>query len=212
MNEAKKQPEESEESVAENASPEDDVGAEAIDLGPAEEADDPIAILEAEKADLKDQLLRALAESENIRRRSRKDVEDATKYGGAKLARDLLAVADNLARALDAIPKDRLADDHELKNLFEGVELVERDLQSAFAKHGIEKLSPLGEKFDPNRHQAMFEIPDADAAPGTVVQLMAPGYVMHDRLLRAAMVGVAKAPPAEDAAAGAEKPAEGDQE
>lgn len=146
------------------------------------------AALEAEVATLKDQLLRALAEAENARRRTQREREEAVKYAAAQLARDLLNVADNLSRAREAGAASAEA-------LQTGVELVERELLAAFEKHGIKKIVPMGERFDPNFHQAMFEVPNAEAAPGTVVQVVQAGYVMAERLLRPALVGVAKAAP-----------------
>ena len=179
-------------------------GAEAIDLGGAE--DDAVAVLEAENAELKDQVLRALAELENLRRRTQKEKEDIGRFAVSNLARDMLDVADNLSRTLEAIPSESLTDDDQLSGLYQGIELIQRDLEQAFERHGITKILPLGEKFDHNLHQAMFEIENPDVEPGTVLQLMAPGYVLNGRLLRPAMVGVAKGgqkkPPAETAADG----------
>jgi molecular chaperone GrpE len=162
-----------------------------------------IAALEAEAAALKDQLLRALAEAENTRRRAERDRQEAAKYGAVGLARDLLSVADNLRRALEALPADARKDGAEwAKDLITGVELIEKDFLDAFARQGVEKLEPVGEPFDHNFHQAMFELEDPEKPAGTVVQLMQAGYRLHDRLLRAAMVGVSKGGPK------AEKPAE----
>ncbi|MCP1336391.1 nucleotide exchange factor GrpE [Futiania mangrovi] len=152
-----------------------------------------VAAAEAEAAELKDRLLRTMADAENVRRRAEREKADALKYGGAKLARDLLTVADNLRRALDAAPQDLPA---EVEGLFSGIEATERELMAVFERHGITRLDPTGEKFDPNLHQAMVEIPSADHAPGTVVQTMQAGFLMEGRLLRPAMVGIAKAPPA----------------
>ena len=150
-----------------------------------------IAELEAECIQLKDRLLRALAESENVRRRAERDRKDAETYGGTRLARDLLAVHDNLDRALSHVD-DGLRD--QAKGLIEGMELTQRELLSAFAKHRIEKISPAtGEKFDPNRHQAMFEAPVPGAGPGTVIEVMQAGFTIAGRLLRPALVGVARA-------------------
>jgi molecular chaperone GrpE len=147
-----------------------------------------------EAAVLKDRLLRALAENENIVRRARKDREDAAKYAAANFARDVLSVADNLRRALDSMPQS-LRDDEAGKTLVEGLELTERELLAALERHGIKRISPLGERFNHDLHEAMFEVPTNDAPPGTVVQVMEEGYVIHDRLLRAARVGIAKALP-----------------
>ena len=154
--------------------------------------EDPIALLTAENAKLKDQALRALAEVENMRRRAERDREDSNKYAISSFARDLLSVADNLNRALAAVPADHAADEA-VKNLIGGVEATERELIAAFERRGLSRIAPLGEKFDPNFHQAMFEVPDNSHPVGTVVQVLAPGWVIHDRLLRAAMVGVSKA-------------------
>ena len=152
-----------------------------------------IAQLEAECIRLKDKLLRALAESENIRRRAERDRKDAETYGGTRLARDLLAVHDNLDRALSHVD-DALRD--QAKGFIEGVELTQRELLNAFGKHRIEKVSPaMGEKFDPNRHQAMFEAPIPGAETGTVIEVMQTGFAIAGRLLRPALVGVAKAVP-----------------
>ncbi len=173
------------------------VAAEATESEVEEgEAADPmirLGELEAEAADLKDQLLRALAEAENVRRRAAREREDTAKYAVAGLARDLLAPVDNLRRALEAVPEGAREAGEALTTLLEGLELTERELLQAFEKHGIKKLEPLGESFDHNYHQAVFEVPDTDQPAGTVVQLLQAGYVLHDRLLRAAMVGVAKA-------------------
>lgn len=150
-----------------------------------------IAQLEAECVRLKDKLLRALAESENVRRRAERDRKDAETYGGTRLARDLLAVHDNLDRALSHVDD---AQREQAKGFIEGVELTLRELLSAFAKHRIEKVSPvMGEKFDPNRHQAMFEAPIPGAEPGTVIEVMQAGFTIAGRLLRPALVGVARA-------------------
>jgi molecular chaperone GrpE len=162
------------------------IGAEAVASG-------VIAQLEADCFEMKDKLLRALAESENIRRRAERDRKDAETYGGTKLARDMLAVHDNLDRALSHVDDTQR---EQAKSFIEGVELTQRELLNAFTKHKIEKVTPaMGEKFDPNRHQAMFEAPIPGANPGTVIEVMQPGFTIADRLLRPALVGVAKAAP-----------------
>lgn len=158
--------------------------------------------LEVALADLKDKSLRALADAENTRRRAQREVSDARKYATAEFAKDLLNVSDNLRRALDSVPADERATDGHFKTLAEGVEMVEKELLNAFSKHGIIKIEPLGEPFDHDRHQAMFEIETADQPAGTVVQLLQPGYLLHDRLLRPAMVAVAKGPSAPPAGEG----------
>jgi molecular chaperone GrpE len=170
-------------------------------------APDPVALLAKEAGDLKDRLLRTLAEMENLRRRTEKEVTDARTYGVTNFARDILAVADNMERALKALDDEiREKADAGVKALLDGVELTERELIKVMEKHGITRLEPQGQKFDPNLHQAMFELPDATVPAGTVVQVMQPGYKIGERVLRPALVGVAKggpkaAAPASDAPA-----------
>jgi molecular chaperone GrpE len=147
--------------------------------------------LEAEMVQLKDQLLRALAEQENVRRRAQRERDDAVKYAAQKIANDLLSSADNLRRALDSLPEAKVKDEA-TRTLLSGVAATERELLGAFEKHGIRKLTPEGEKFDHNFHQAMFELENTGKPAGTIVQVLQAGYVLHDRLLRPAMVGVAK--------------------
>ena len=168
-------------------------GSEDYQLGRAEsDLATELEKLIAENAAMKDQLLRALAEAENTRRRTQRDREDFAKYSAAPLAKDILPVADNLARALAAVPKEALDNDEALKNLVEGIAATERQLQSALERHNIKRIDPEGEKFDSHRHQAMFEVPGTDKPGGTVVQVLQSGYILHDRLLRPALVGVAK--------------------
>jgi molecular chaperone GrpE len=173
-----------------------DVSAsESTDSSGDAEAGSPdtrVAELEAQVADLDDKLLRALAETENIRRRSQRERAEAVKFAAAGLAKDLFGVADNLRRALESIPPDARTADDILETLISGVELTERELMTAFERHGIRKIEPLDEKFDHNFHQAMFEVENSGKPAGTVVQLLQIGYALHDRLLRPAMVGVAK--------------------
>jgi molecular chaperone GrpE len=159
--------------------------------GRAEDAPDP----KAEIADLKDKLLRALAETENLRRRSQKEREDALKYAASNFARDMLTVADNLRRAIDSIPENGAPDGTALVAFIEGVSLTEKELLSTLERHGIEKIDPMGQKFDPQFHEAMFEAPVPGAETGTVFQVVETGYLIHGRLLRPAKVGVAKAAP-----------------
>lgn len=154
--------------------------------------DELIARLVAEMADLKDQLLRAVAETENVRRRAAKEKQDASKFAIASLARDLLAVPDTLDRAISSIGEQVRAQEG-VESLIEGMELTQRQLLGIFERHGVKPLQPLGEKFDPNFHQAMFEAPDTGQPDGTIVQILQMGYVIGDRLLRPALVGVAKA-------------------
>ncbi|SVC43463.1 uncharacterized protein METZ01_LOCUS296317 [marine metagenome] len=143
-------------------------------------------------AQLKDQLLRALAETENVRRRARKDITDASRYGIANFARDMLSVSDNMARALDSIPDDAREESDIVNAIAEGVEMTAREMASALERHGIQQVSPLGEKFDYNLHQAMFEAKDSGQPDGTIVDVVQAGYMIGERLLRPAMVGVAK--------------------
>src|SRR5947209_17167658 len=172
---------------------------------PAEAAPDPVAALTKETADLKDRLLRTLADMENLRRRTDREVADARTYGVTNFARDILAVADNMERALKALD-DEIRDKAEagVKALLDGVELTERELIKAMEKHGVKKLEPQGQKFDPNLHQAMFEIPDESVPTGTVVQIMQPGYTIGERVLRPALVGVSKGGPKAQASAPAD--------
>ena len=150
------------------------------------------AMLEAELAEAKQSILYAEAETQNVRRRLEKDAQDARAYAATGFARDILSVADNLSRALDAIPAE-LRDDDKFKGLVVGLEATGREIDSVFPRNGITRIVSVGEKLDPNRHQAMIEIPSADVEPGTIVQEMQAGYMIKDRLLRPAMVGVAKA-------------------
>ena len=149
--------------------------------------------LKAEKADLKDQLLRALAETQNVRRRGQQDVERERKFGIERFAKDVLSVADNLGRALSALPGDV---DPALKNVIVGVQATERELQSILERHGVTRVEALGKPFNAEFHQAMMEVEDPSVPAGTVVQELIPGYLIAGRLLRAAMVGVSKGGPA----------------
>src|SRR5215472_2445444 len=183
----------------------DDKSNGAGDLPPIEgsEAQTPVPLdeqirrAEAEAADLKDRLLRALAETENVRRRAERERTDAAKYGVTQLARDLLDVADNLRRAIESVPETQVRDDA-TRNLLAGVAATERALLAAFERHGIRRLDPKGERFDHNLHQAIFEAENTGKPAGTVVEVLQPGYLLHDRLLRPAMVGVAKGEPKPD--------------
>ena len=168
--------------------------AEAAEAAPVAEPD-PLELAKAENAELRDKYLRLAAEMDNLRRRTERDVKDAKSYSVAGFARDMLAVSDNLRRALDAIPADALATDDSVKTLAEGVEMTERSMLAALERHGVRKLEPIGEKFDPNFHQAMFEVPNAEVPNNTVVQVVQDGYVIGERVLRPAMVGVAKGGP-----------------
>jgi molecular chaperone GrpE len=159
--------------------------------------DDPeegsVEALVKEAAELRDKMLRTLAEMENLRKRTAREVADARTYGITGFARDVLDIADNLQRALDAVPAEtRESADPILKALIEGVELTERSLLNALEKNGVKKFDPAGEKFDPNFQQAMYEVPDASVAPGTVVQVVQAGYMIGERVLRPALVAVSK--------------------
>lgn len=153
-----------------------------------------IEALKEEVAQSKDRLLRLAAEMENLRKRTEREKAEATLYAATSFARDLLSVADNLGRALEALPEAERNDAGEIeKNLIAGVEMTQRDLLNIFQRHGIRKLETLGQKFDPNFHQAIYEVPTAENPPGIVIQEMQAGYAVGDRCLRPAMVGVSKA-------------------
>ena len=170
-------------------------------------ASNPVAEAKREAAEYKDKLLRTLAEMENVRRRTEREVADSRLYGIAGFARDVLAVADNMHRALEAIgPELREQADAKTKSLIEGVELTERELLKSLEKNGVRKFSPQGEKFDPNVHQAMYEVPAGDVPPGHVAQVIQAGYMIGERVLRPALVGVAKAAPKPAPATANDKP------
>jgi molecular chaperone GrpE len=152
-----------------------------------------VQALIAENASLKDKVLRTLAEMENLRRRTEKEVADAKAYGVTSLARDMLTFADNLRRALENVPAEvREAADNALKAFVEGIELTERDFLSRLTRHGVRKLEPKGQKFDPNFHEALYEAHDETIPPGTVAHVVEEGFAIGDRVLRPAKVGVAK--------------------
>ncbi|MDF1608331.1 nucleotide exchange factor GrpE [Hoeflea sp. YIM 152468] len=179
-----------------DAAPEIDQAAD-----PASAPDpDPVEVLLAELAEMKDQRLRLAAEMENLRRRTAREIKDAKSFAVSGFARDMLQVSDNLQRALAAVPEQaEAAADNGLKSLVEGVELTERAMLSTLERHGVRKLDPMGQKFDPNFHQAMYEVPDPAVVNNTVVEVVQSGYVIGDRVLRPAMVGVAKGGPKEAA-------------
>lgn len=146
----------------------------------------------AELADLKDRLLRALAEQENLRRRAERERDEAVRFAAADVVKDLLATADNLARALASVPPELAAQDEAMRNLLAGVAATERILHDTFMKHGIRKIEPIaGDSFDPDRHQALFKVAESEYSPGAVAEVILPGYTYHGRLLRPALVGVA---------------------
>ncbi len=167
--------------------------AEAGEAASSSEGEVDVAALLAENAELKEKLLRAMADMDNLRKRLEREKEEAVKYAAAQFARDMLSVSDNLSRALEAVPPEKRKEGSEfLKNLIEGVEMTLKELLNTFERHNIRRIRPMGEKFDPNFHEAMFEVTDTDAETGTVVHVMQDGYTHHDRVLRPAMVGVAK--------------------
>lgn len=186
---APEQPEDTESTAGEAESePTLDVGEEA------EQPESELDALRTEVTTLKDQLLRALADNENTRKRAERDREDATKFAVSNFARDMVGIADDLSRALDSLPEDQTSQDGPLKTLVDGVEITRRNLGAAFNRQHISRIDPEGEKFDHNLHEAMFEVETPDKEPGTVVQVIQHGYKIHDRLLRPARVGVAKKP------------------
>ncbi|GJD95763.1 nucleotide exchange factor GrpE [Methylobacterium iners] len=167
---------------------------EIVEAAPAEP--DALAALTAERDELKDRVLRTLAEMENLRRRTEREVSDARTYAVTNFARDMLNAADNIRRALEAVPEEaRAGAEGAFKGLIDGIELTERDLAKTLERHGVKLIEPKGQRFDPNRHQAMFEVPDAEVPSGTVVQVVQSGYVIGERVLRPALVGVAKGGP-----------------
>ncbi len=169
---------------------------------PAPEAD-PVEALQQENADLKDRLLRLAAEMENVRKRLGREIEDTRAYAITKFARDMLTATDSLSRALLVLPPEtRDTAEGPLKSLIEGIELTEREMQRLLAVHGVKPIEAEGQKFDPHKHQAMFEVPDPTRPEGTVVQVVQAGYAIGDRVLRPAMVGVAKGGPAATPPAG----------
>src|ERR671921_1606037 len=176
--------------------PQADSAPEALHEAASAPEADPVAVLEAEKADLKDKLLRLMADMENLRRRTEREIADARTYAVANFARDMLNVADNVRRAIENVPEEaRSTAEGSFKGLIDGIDLTERDLLKTLERHGVKKLEPQGQKFDPNLHQAMFEVPNPDVPNGTVVQVVQSGYVIGERVLRPALVGVAKGGP-----------------
>ncbi len=171
------------ESVACEDAPEKALPDEVIEL---------ISALESEKAEIKDQLLRTMAEMENLRARTKREKEDAARYAPQRLVVDLLEVMDNLQRAVQSVPADAVAGSDQLKTLLDGVTMTNRAFIQAFEKHGITEVPALDQRLDPHHHEALFEVPDPDRPAGTVVQVIQPGFKLHDRLLRPARVGVAK--------------------
>ncbi|WP_196260346.1 nucleotide exchange factor GrpE [Pelagibacterium limicola] len=162
-----------------------------------------LAAAEAENAELRDKVLRMAAEMENLRKRTEREIADTRTYAIAGFARDMLVATDNLSRALMVVPGEaRESAEGTLKSLIEGIEMTEREMQRLLQKHGVTQIEAQGEKFDPHRHQAMFEVPDPSVAEGTVVQVVQAGFAIGERVLRPAMVGVAKGGPKRGSAAG----------
>jgi molecular chaperone GrpE len=173
--------------------PEDLIDEESLPENQDTAAQDEIARLREELETAKQDVLYAKADAQNVRRRAEKDVQDARTYAATGFARDVLSIADNLARAIEAIPED-LREDSKFKGLVAGIEATQRELDKVFAQNGISRIAAMGLPLDPNQHQAMLEIPTDEAEPGTIVQEMQSGYMIRDRLLRPAMVAVAKKP------------------
>ena len=175
-----------------DVSNDEQAGGEAVEAAAAAAQADRVAALESELADAKQQVLYAHADTQNVRRRMEKDIQDARSYAATGFARDMLTVKDNLERALSMMPADMKG--HEsFAALVTGIEATAREFDAVFARNGITRVEAVGQKLDPNKHQAMMEVPSADAEPGTIVQEMQPGYMIKERLLRPAMVGVARA-------------------
>ena len=187
-----------ENSLEENIKTDSDTNSEEVNVD--ENGDDDVSteqIVENQNKkikDLKDQLLRSLADGENLRKRTMKEIADAKKYSHISFVRDLVSSVDNLQRALEAVPDDKSQLSEPIKNLVIGLEIVEKEVLNTFEKHSLKQINPIGEKFDYNIHQAMFEVPTTDKDPGFVVEVSQKGYLLHDRLVRPAMVGISKKP------------------
>ncbi len=170
-----------------------EAASETKDTPKAEAGPDPVEVLKAEVSDLRDRLLRSAAEMENLRKRTEREVADTRSYAIANFARDMLAATDSLSRALMTLPHEaREGADATTKSLIDGIEMTEREMQRLLAKHGVKPIEAEGQKFDPHKHQAMFEVPDPTRPEGTVVQVVQAGFAIGDRVLRPAMVGIAK--------------------
>lgn len=188
----------------ENTKPEEGKPAPeaAADAAAAAPAPDPVETLRVENADLRDKLLRTIAEMENLRKRTEREIGDTRSYAIAGFARDMLTATDSLSRALMVLPAEaRDSSDATMKSLIEGIEMTEREMQRLLAKHGVKPIEAEGQKFDPHKHQAMFEVPDPSRPEGTVVQVVQTGFAIGERVLRPAMVGVSKGGPSHAAAA-----------
>jgi molecular chaperone GrpE len=176
------------------AKPADILKAEAqtVNADPSAKLGADLDALLVENAEMRDRLLRTMADMENLRRRTEREKTDTARYAISNFARDVLTVGDNLKRTVDHVPADAAAQDPALKSFLEGVELTERELLNVLERHGVTRIEPLGARFDPNCHQAMYEVPNADVPEGTVVDVMQAGYVIGDRCLRPALVAIAK--------------------
>lgn len=183
-------PREDDEETGQNGQTDDAEAAEAK-AADYKKADDERDLAE-ENAKLRDQLLRTMADMENLRRRTEREKADTSKYAVSSFARDVLTVGDNLRRTIEHVPAEAAAQDPALKSFLDGVELTERELLNMLERHGVKKLDPLGERFDPNNHQAMYEVPNPEVPEGTVVDVMQAGYTIGDRCLRPALVAVSK--------------------
>jgi molecular chaperone GrpE len=179
-----------------NGNPEDGPNADGPGKDEAAKGEsgglDELQALADEASDLRDRLLRTMAEMENLRRRTEREKADTAKYAVSNFARDVLTVGDNLHRVIEHVPAEAAANDPALKSFLEGVELTERELLNMLERHGVKKIDPVGQRFDPNNHQAMYEVPNAEVPEGTVVDVMQAGYTIGDRCLRPALVAVAK--------------------
>ena len=195
--------------IDENSKPEE--GNSAPDTAADAAADtaatpDPVEALRAENAELRDRVLRTIAEMENLRKRTEREIGDTRSYAIAGFARDMLTATDSLSRALMVLPAEvRDSTDVTMKSLIEGIEMTEREMQRLLAKHGVKPIEAEGQKFDPHKHQAMFEVPDPSRPEGTVVQVVQTGFAIGDRVLRPAMVGVSKGGPSAAAAEASDK-------
>jgi molecular chaperone GrpE len=208
-NRTSKTPADADEAAVEGAAQ----GETAGDLAAAPAEASPVEALAAENAELRDRLMRAIADMENLRRRTEREKQDAGRYAIGRFAEDILSVGDNLARALATVDEATRTDGNEAtRNLIEGIEVTERGLQNVLSRHGISRIEPDGERFDPNFHQAIYEVENPAVTAGTVVQVLQAGYLIGERVLRPAMVAVAKGGPragADAQAAATEGPANG---
>jgi len=202
MSDEKSDPRQMNEDQADPAKP----GTSTPDADPAALAAAELEALVAENADMRDRLLRTMADMENLRRRTEREKVDTARYGITNFARDVLTVGDNLRRTIEHLPAEAANEDPALKSFLEGVELTERELHNVLERHGVTKIEPLGQRFDPNCHQAMFEVEDPSVPEGTVANVMQAGYVIGDRCLRPALVAVAKGGPKASAPAAEPSP------